>query len=111
MDLVESTAWTSNGSSAVEIMPSDKLTTILALLKKHFPIKRKVVVRKIKTKFIWGSVTYGHFQITISIDKNSEIKAEILIHEWAHIRCNGVEHSECWGKEYARIYSKIIGVK
>ena len=92
-------------------MPPDKLTVTIARLRTHFPIHRKVVVRKVKLKLIWGSVVYGDNQITISIDKNSEIKAEILIHEWAHIRCDGVEHSECWGREYARIYSKIIGVK
>ncbi len=88
-----------------------KLNAIITCLRAHFPIHRKVVIRRVKLKLIWGSVVYGDNQITISIDKNSEIKVEILIHEWAHIRCNGVEHSECWGKEYARIYSKIIGVK
>ena len=92
-------------------MPPDKFTAIIDYLRAHFPIHRKVVVRRVKLKLSWGSVVYGDNQITISIYKNSEIKAEILIHEWAHIRCNGVEHSECWGKEYARIYSKIIGVK
>ncbi len=89
----------------------DRLAIITVRLKECFPVRRKVVIRRIAMKLIWGSVVYGENQITININKDSEIKVEILIHEWAHIRCNGVEHSECWGKEYARIYSKIIGVK
>jgi hypothetical protein len=92
-------------------MPPDELTLTMAYLKTHFPIRRKVVIRRIKTSVIWGNAVCGDNQITININKDSEIKVEILIHEWAHIRCDGVEHSECWGKEYARIYSKIIGVK
>ncbi len=88
-----------------------KLKLVESCLETHFPVRRKIVVRIVKLKKVWGSVTYGENQITICIDKDSGIKCEILIHEWAHIRCNGVEHSECWGKEYARIYSKIVGTK
>ena len=82
----------------------------LKLLKTEFPVRRKVVVRRIRME-AWGSTVYGKNQITISINKASRGPVEILVHEWAHIRCNGVAHSECWGKEYARIYSLVIGGK
>ncbi|KKN46363.1 hypothetical protein LCGC14_0673910 [marine sediment metagenome] len=89
----------------------DKFEKEVKTLRQEFPVHRKVVIRRLVKLEDWGRTTYGDNQITISIDKNTGEPIEILIHEWAHIRCNGVEHSECWGKEYAKIYSKIIGVK
>ncbi len=89
-------------------MVLNELRLARAYLRTHFPVNRKVIVRRVKLK-IWGSTVFGENQITISINKDSRDPVEILIHEWAHIRCNGVRHCACWGREYAKIYTKIIG--
>ncbi len=80
-------------------------------LKKHFPIKRKLVVRVIEMKD-HGATTINdsETQITICIKKGSANQIETLAHEWAHAMeyDRDGNHSKLWGRFYSQTFSLMV---
>ena len=94
----------------------------IAMCKEHFPLNMPVSVcigvtslNKERHPFMRdsGSATQGKNRWYIRINKQSARNDQIdtLMHEWAHCRVDwddDVQHSDKWGKEYAKIRRKLI---
>lgn len=93
------------------------MRAVRATLRRHFPIKRRVVVTIDQLEADFGSCWMEGDTIRISVresDQRGEM-AHTLVHEWAHARifdragrsCR--RHSVAWAREYAAMYDRIFG--
>ena len=104
-----------------------KFRLLLKLLRKDFPTKYPVKVRRVSKKVMGDDAPFGicwlvneykerdkrYFQILISNKYDIGIQLDTLIHEWAHAKTwfdvkDNKFHSKPWTDMYGRLYRKYI---
>lgn len=95
------------------------MKSVRAILRKEFPITRRVVVsiEDADEAEDFGACWMEGDTIRISVRESEERgeMAHTLIHEWAHARladkagkiCS--RHSVAWAREYGAIYQRVFG--
>ena len=84
----------------------------LQFLVNRLPVGGTVTVSVCKMGALSGDCTEitGGFRIRINKDDPLQLQKETLWHEYAHCRAGWSDkhqHTNAWGKEYARIYRAI----
>lgn len=94
----------------MRLTQKQKLEKTIKWLRKTFPGDAPVYTRKKIIKKACGTCNRltNYFLILINPKFPYYIKMDTILHEWAHVlswdTCKCEDHSDEWGRAYARIY-------
>ena len=90
-------------------MDTKEFRSIVAWLRKTFPVSMPVVVRRSKSKKNHGVTRFdgGRFLVRINSRFERAVQIETMLHEWGHVVAmdNAYSHGDYWSQIYGKIYT------